>query len=161
MNNKLLIVLLMCLTGACGGAAGEAGPQGLRGITGTNGTNGTNGINGNVVTSGIACVKTDSSMAGITITYNYQSVNFTNGDRFVGCSLIGNSTQYSNSAFYKVGISGATTGACLVTGDIDVASNGYWNFTSQSGTTKTVYNDTTSSNNNHTYIFLSGDCVTF
>lgn len=155
-----LILFCALLLGACNDPSGT-GQIGPMGQTGPQGLAGTNGSNGNVVGSGIGCTKTDTSIVGLTITYYYESAFFTNGDRYATCSLIGNSTQYSNSILYKTGTTGATNGACFVTGDVDGASGGYWTFTSQSGTTKVIYTDPSSSNNGHSYTFGSSDCATF
>lgn len=144
-----ILGVVFCLTLAgCGGSAGATGATGA------------SGTNGETIVSELACNKLDAG-SGTSLFYVYENVLYSTGDRFVTCTIQTNAVGISNSIIYRSYQVGATTGTCLVAADIDAVSGGFWEFTSQSGVTKTTYIDSTSAENNYLYTFAPSDCATF
>lgn len=113
------------------------------------------------ITSGISCDKL-TTFAGSSMIFEYESVIYSTGDRFVTCQLDAFSSSFFSSHLYPAAQNGATTGGCQFTADVsNAATGGYWTFSSQSGTTKAVYNDVGDVNNLSAVTFATGDCKTF
>jgi hypothetical protein len=150
-----LLILSLALTG-CGGKDGAAGATGATGAAGATGASGSAGITS---ATKLYCSKIDAG-TGASFLYKYRSVVFSNGDRFVSCSVSGSNAGYGSSDYFKSSQNGATTGGCTVEADLDTASSGFWSFTSQSGTSKVVYTDSGSTHDGYTYTFVTADCST-
>lgn len=145
---KTIVYLGLMLTiGGCGskGDTGDAGATGAAGMTSK---------------SGLNCFATDSG-SGTALTYYYNSIMYTSGDRFVACSISTGLGEYSHSEMYRYDEFGAISGSCIVTYDLDGVGSGFWSFSSQSGTTKTTYTDPGDSANGYSFTFSSGVCTTF
>lgn len=142
------LFVLVAITG-CGGSTGATGAAGA------------NGTSDNIA-HGVDCSNsTVDSGTGTTLDYIYSSRTTASGDLWVSCTIANGSTQASDSAFYKSGVPGATNGNCFVKFDLNNSNFGYWQFTSVSGTTKTVYSDSGDANDGYTYTFSAGDCTSF
>lgn len=118
------------------------------------------GVSGLTISSGFNCTKVDTGL-GSALGVRYESILYSTSDRFVNCYIGGSAASFTNSQIYKSGQNGATTGSCLIGVDVDTATSGFWVFTSQSGTTKAVYNDVGSANNGYTVTFAASDCTAF
>lgn len=147
MHKYLLFILFLS---ACGGSSGS---DGAAGAVGLNGTNGTAGL---TVSSEFFCGSVDGG-SGTSLTFKYQSVKYTTGDRDVNCSIADSAHQYSAETFYRVGSTGATTGSCILGYDLDGASGGFWTYTSSGGTNQVVYTDGGSGHNG--YLYNLAGCV--
>lgn len=131
------------------GDTGDTGPQGPQGPQGTAGTPGM------TIATNLACSRVTSGMI-----FEYQLVTYSTGDVFAACSISDGSATYYNSRIYRSTQSGAVTGDCLLTYDIDTVSAGYWTFSHSGGGSTVVYHDSTSANNGTTVSYSSGECST-
>lgn len=149
MKSLVLTLVTIGILSGCGqqGEKGDAGPKGDSGGTGATGTTAS-------ISSSTHCAKTVSSL-----NFEYDYVVFSSGDVWVNCNIEDSSAEYSNSSFYKSTQTGASTGGCLLTYDIDTASSGYWSFTT-SPSRQAIYKDTGSANNGTTVSFATSDCST-
>lgn len=154
MRNLISAMAVMVVLSACGGSKGDPGPAGAAGI------NGINGSDGMTILSGISCSRVDTG-SGLILRLYYESIIYSTGDRFVKCGVDGGGAGYTNSQIYKSTQVGSTTGGCTVDADIDTATFGFWSFTSQNGTTKTIYNDSGSTKDQYTLTFAAADCTSF
>lgn len=84
---------------------------------------------GNSVVSTTRCSKDNGGY-----TFQYLITDFTNGDKFVSCSVWGNLIASSNSIYWKGNLAGAVNEFCTAYYDIDTASAGFWSFSKTSGT---------------------------
>lgn len=141
-------------------ACGSDGPTGSQGVEGATGPKGSNGTSGETTASKIICQANDSG-SGLSLIYTYESVSYSNGDRLVIGTVSGSVVASTETLLYSSTEVGATTGGINVVYDVDSAGGGYWTFTSESGVTKTVYNDVTSAHNGYTFAFTSGNCLNF
>lgn len=155
---RIAIGGLLFFVTACGGAAGTNGTNGANGSRGVTGATGPTGAAGMTISSSLYCSKTDSG-SGTTLYYQYSSVIYTTGDRYVDCSVSDDAKEYTGSFLFSSTQAGAASGGCSVTYGLGTTDFGFWGFTSQSGTTKVVYTDTGSAKNGYTYTFVSGDCT--
>lgn len=146
MNKNIAVILMVGVLG-CGGS-------------GANGTNGSDAT-ATKISSETNCTKSSDTGTGTTLSYVYESVTLSSGDRFVSCSVQTNIQQYSNTVFYKSTDVGATTGGCTVDYNFDAsASSSIWFFNSQSGASSVRYSSAASAHNGYTYNFSSANCST-
>ncbi len=150
-----IITIVLLFIAACGkpekgdpgpaGATGEMGVQGARGATGPTA--------GGAVASFSSCAKTVSGFF-----YAYDAVGFSDGSRFVSCSVAGAAFTVSQSDYWTPTQSAATAGTCSVTFDLDTASGGFWVF--ELAPKQAKYFDATSTSNGMTVSFAAADCKT-
>lgn len=153
MREAIILASVLSLM-ACGGERGPAGPAGSAGANGTDGVNGEKGEKGDKGdpgqpgTSGAAGVGLGARLycyvsAG-GLLFLYETIAYTDGGRFVTCTVADASIQTSAATMYRSNTQGAATGNCLVTWDADgTPTGGYWDFRMTSATTaEAVYNDT-------------------
>jgi hypothetical protein len=155
--NGLLVLFILSMIG-CAGPAGPIGAQGDQGNTGPTGASGAGGM---AVIENLHCAKTDTTVIP-NLYYQYQVIALSGGDAFVTCSVAGANFQYSQTEIYSSTQVGATTGSCLVVDDIDNDGNqGYWDFAvaNSPASASVTYKDPGSSDNNHSYTFVSTDCT--
>lgn len=110
------------------------------------------------LSSVVRCFKVSSGL-GFEFVVN----NFTSGDKYITCSVSGNSIQVFQSVFYKSNFSGYATEACILVSDADsTPSSGYWTFSKNSGVRTAVYSDSGSGVNGTTITFSNTtECTTY
>lgn len=161
---SVLCVLTLLLVSGCGGAPGATGATGSSGATGaqgpagSNGSNGTNGTNGTSATleHAVHCFASDNG-SGTQLEFQYDSTTTSAGVMTVSCSVAtaGQESSYTNPD----GV--VATGGCAVNLGVGASDFGFWEFTSESGTTKAVYSDVGSAHNGYTFTFPAADCSSF
>lgn len=102
-----------------------------------------------------SCVKSQGSTL-----FEYNHVTFASGEIFVSCAISDSASTYSNSDIYHSTQNGASTGACLLTYDIDAASAGFWRFENTSDAVSITYSDSGSGSNGSTISVAASDCTT-
>lgn len=103
------------------------------------------------------CSKVDTVK---TLTYKYETVTYTSGDRFVYCEVGGTGASFGASFIYQASQTGADNGACSVVADVDTATAGWWNFTSPTtGSSLTIrYNDPGSASDGYQVVIPNSSC---
>jgi len=152
---KTCLVFICLLVVGCGNVDSKIGPVGATGPQGAAGTNGTSAK----ISSALYCTHLET-ITTKTFLYQYSTLVFNTGDRFVKCST-SYTTQAENSNYYVNGSGGATTGSCDVAYSIPANSTGYWRYQLLSTYPTTTYHDFGDSNDGHTYNFIAGDCVIY
>lgn len=106
-------------------------------------------VNEDSLTSVVRCFKIASGLS-----FEYVANNFSSGDKYVTCSVAGNSIQVFQSVFYKSTFAGYSTEGCILVSDADATpSSGFWTFSKNSGVRTAVYSDSGSGVNGTTITF--------
>jgi hypothetical protein len=132
----IVLIFLMPTLAGCGGSQGEKGEKGEAGAPGVNGTSDMS------VQSDTKCQTVNP---GLGMGFTYEVLTFTGGNKFVTCGVYNNTGEYSATHFWAKNQSGNTQATCLVLGDADAPSAGYWEFTTTS-TRQVKYHDSSSVN---------------
>jgi hypothetical protein len=110
--------------------------------------------------SSISAITTCSTIVGGGSFRTY-TVNYSNGELLVHCSIADSGAEYGNTHVYMANQNGTSSEGCLLNYDADSPSYGFWNF-SKSGTVRTaVYNDSSSNLDGGVVTFAAGDCTTY
>lgn len=148
------IVALAMALGACG--AGPVGPSGEDGEAGDVGPPGSPG--GDVVAN-VVCSKEDG---GWRFTYSW--VDLGNGDVETMCGISTPSFDFSSGAFYFSEQAGASSKACSLAVDMEIATmptGGWWSFTMGTTIATAEYHDPSSSEDGSQLQFGAADCRVF
>ena len=150
---KTILIGLLVLSG-CGGAIGPAGPAGATGATGARGATGNSGSDGMTIQSNFFCSGSHSGLIFI-----YQAIVYSTGDAQITCAISNTLDTFSNTVVYKSTQTGAQTGGCSLTYDVDAATSGYWTFIVTSGPSASMtYHDTGSASDGTVINFAGGEC---
>lgn len=117
---------------------------------------------GTIITDSGSSMVSDVLCSKITggLYFEYSSASFSDGSRFVSCSVSDSYAAYSNSQFYGPGRTGTATGYCSVGYDVEWnGTGGWWAFTDSGSSVSAVYSDSGSSSNGSSVSFSgSSDC---
>lgn len=168
MRNALVVAVAGLL--ACGGeggkdgAPGPAGPPGVDGVDGTNGADGADGQDGAPGAAGGGTQpvsKKYCSKVDLGFLFTYKTAVYSNGDRWVACSLADGGAEYSSSDIYLASQAGAGSGYCAVSYDADAGDGtGWFAFTDTASAAQVVYNDPGAPSDQATVAMAAGDCIT-
>lgn len=131
---KFLLFAVLSLS-ACQPEVGPAGPPGPAGPQGPKGDTGPAGSDGVGLVSNVHCTSSETIINGITVGLYYDEYTFADGSVLASCALTDRYAVYSGMELYKREMSGALTGSCFITYEMDtgVGSNGYWGLEHPSG----------------------------
>jgi hypothetical protein len=120
------------------------------------GTPGIDGADGAYAESSLWC-----SAIVDGLLFEYQVVDYSNGDVWVSCSVGDNLAESGESSFYLAGQTGAAIAACAVTYDYSgELTEGWWAFTIGSdGIAGATYDDPGDLNDGDYFEYGSADCT--
>jgi hypothetical protein len=127
MRIAVILAVVLSLSGCAGpegepGAMGPPGEQGEQGPPGPQGEPGTDGVG--LVTSTTCDVVV--TLGNASWILNYERHQFADGAVLTNCRAL-NFYQYNSDTFTWHGTQvGAVEGVCLVGGEVDAASGGFW-----------------------------------
>lgn len=129
MLKSLFVVAALFLVACQPGEEGPAGPPGPRGEPGDRGPQGPageDGRDGRGLVAWYAC--TASAVVGRARAFDMARYEFADGSVMVSCDIRDTAGQTGATYLYKSSQVGATTGACILTYDVDAAGSGFWEF---------------------------------
>jgi hypothetical protein len=141
------------------GPSGDAGPMGPSGPAGDAGPPGTPGPSGDAGAPGVmVSSKRACSVISGGLVFSYDVVFFSNGDRFVTCSISGAGWTVGGSNYWLSTQVGAATSQCALVFDVDTSSSGFWTFR-DTPDIRATYTDPGSTSDGAIVTFPSGNCV--
>jgi hypothetical protein len=171
---SVYVACCLALSVACGGKEGPEGPAGPSGPAGLQGNQGPPGVAGPVGPAGPAGPKGDAG-GGIVSGFHCSKVyngnlffydlrTMASGDVWVACSVGNLSVEDSESNYWEPSQVGASSGACVVTWDLDTPSAGHFVFSQKGpgGARQATYKDTGSPYDGTVIAYTnSSDCTDF